>query len=674
MAIEISGTVSTSGDALPGVLVSNGEQVVVTDSDGSYLLEADPLYHSFVWVCTPAGMRAAGGCFYHRIPAGDGQVDFLLEAAPERSAPRFRFAQITDIHIIDDRKLCTHPEVLDEHLGALVADAAPAFVVASGDLSNHGSEVELAAFRDVIRRANARVFPLLGNHDGSEERRSEREDTACVRNHEGHFGPVCYSFDWGTCHLAFFADSDTLFSEEAQRRKLAWLFADLAAQPAGKPTVLVKHFHTDPALLERLSGDGVRLVLYGHWHASRVVRHGETLAAGTPTFCFGGIDSSPRGFRLVEVDGEALSVTLRASQAAALTPRDPEELDGMARRWSAEVPGGLHRAPPVFHNGRLYVSLRDEHDARRSGVLCLDAASGEPLWEGRTDSAVKNAPAVDGDTGVCVAVSVAGRLFTFDLETGHLRWQRDLAGFPERWFYARPVAADGTVYTASQWGAQALRLVDGRELWQTALDQRDWLSCYASPVLTGELLIALVQGRGLVALERRTGAEVWETEFRAAYQWGGPARVGSRLLTTGDCDSLLALDAGTGEKIWETELPEYASGVAVDAARLYAATPVGELRCHALEDGAPLWTFTSGADLLDVTPYRRGIHSLSAPPVLWRDALWLGGNDGVLYKLDPKSGNQLAQESFGAPLTAPPTPTADGLCISTWDGRLRCYA
>ena len=674
MPIHISGTVSAAGENLAGILVSNGEEVVATDQQGRYGLAAELDHHSFIWVCVPAGMRAKGS-FFRPLPAADTQIDFALEKAPERRATSFRFAQITDIHLVEETDLLTQADVLRHHLQSLVGQEAPAFIAASGDLTNRGFIGELASCREILRQAGAPLFPLFGNHDGGEERRSGRRDTAFIRHYEQHFGPVCYSFDWGCCHFVFFADMDPLFSAEAQRRKLAWLWADLEAQPAGKPTILVKHAHTDPALIEQLAGRGVKLILWGHWHSSKVFRLADVLSAATPSFCFGGIDTNPRGYRLIQVDGVDIAVEYRASQAANLRPQHPEKLDGMALRWMVDVGGDLHRCAPVFQAGKLFVGRRDEDGGQGGGVLCLDAATGQTVWKSRTDSSVKNAPAVDVQAGICLAASVAGELYAFELGSGRVRWQRELVGYPERWIYTQPLSAAGVGYTASQWGAQAHRLEDGGELWYTPLGERDWVPCYASPLLTDELLIALVQGRGLVALDRQRGTIVWEAEFRAGYQYGRPVCVGARLFTTGETDCLLALEAGTGEKIWEVEgLGEYASGLAADGERIYAATPVGELRCFSQADGALQWTFSSGPDLLDATPYRRGIHSLLAAPVLWGDKLWVGGNDGVLYVLEKDGGPPVEQAAFGAPLTAPPCPSAAGLCISTWDGRLLYYA
>ncbi len=78
MALQIGGTVrhQASGEGLGNVLISNGEHVVSTEGDGSYVLQAELGTHAFVWVSTPDGFRAADR--FYRVVSEAGGLDFNL--------------------------------------------------------------------------------------------------------------------------------------------------------------------------------------------------------------------------------------------------------------------------------------------------------------------------------------------------------------------------------------------------------------------------------------------------------------------------------------------------------------------------------------------------------------------------------------------------------------------
>ena len=113
----------------------------------------------------------------------------------------------------------------------------------------------------------------------------------------------------------------------------------------------------------------------------------------------------------------------------------------------------------------------------------------------------------------------------------------------------------------------------------------------------------------------------------------------------------------------------YPSGLAMGGERIFVTTPSGAVRCHDLQSGELRWTFQTGADLLDLTPYKRGISSILAAPVVSGGVVLVGANDGVLYALDENTGQLMGQNAFGTPLSAAPVVLEEGVCVGTWDER-----
>ena len=361
------------------------------------------------------------------------RVDFGLEAAPERAVRRFKLVQITDTHVVTEGEMLTSGEVLAEALQQLVQEADPDMIVASGDLTNRGELAELYRFREAIETVSTPMFPLFGGHDGNEERQGEvpQGGNTFTRHFEAVLGPSYYSFDWGGRHFAFYPNEQSFFSPEDQERKEVWFWEDLALQPADREIVVVVHTPPPISFLEALSRYNVRLVLHGHWHSSKVFSYKEMVVAATPSFCFGGIDTSPRGYRVARFGEEGAEVELCAHKPTGVSlPSEDTSVEvsldeiGLRLRWEQQLPGGLHRATPVHAGDRLLLSPRDEGYPARNGVCCLEVGSGDLVWHARTDATVKNSVAVDD--GICAAVSVTGRVHALEQASGRLLWYANL--------------------------------------------------------------------------------------------------------------------------------------------------------------------------------------------------------------------------------------------------------
>ncbi|MFH1567362.1 MAG: PQQ-binding-like beta-propeller repeat protein [Gemmatimonadota bacterium] len=670
---------AVSGLGLAGVAASNGETVTATGADGAFCLPADSAAGGFVWICTPTGWRARGDAYFQRLSPGrdpGAEVVFELVEAPERRRRNFRLAQVSDLHVVVDGDGLTPPAVLRQCLQDLEAESAPDLIVASGDLTNRGSRAELRALCQALAAASAPVFPLFAGHDGNEERhQAAAPGGTFTRNWEAEVGPTYYSFDWGGRHFVLCPMEEGFYSAADRARKRAWLEADLAHQPPGREIVVVLHTPPDAALLEQLGRRGASLLLHGHWHSSRSFRHAGVAVHGLPCLCFGGIDTWPRAYRTVEfTDGGGRTTSLKVLGLARLRPETPE-IDGFERVWEVRVPGGCHRAPAVATgDGRLLLSLLDEDLQGHAGVACLDAETGQARWHAPAAAAVKNRVAVDAASGRAVALAATGRLSAVDLQTGRVAWEANLPGYPERWLYTTPDTADGVVYAGGKAGYGAWTMDAGARVWYTPLESSDNWSCFAGARVAGDLLVILVQRRGLVALDRRSGAVRWECPLEVDYQWADPVVADGALISGGGSGELVGVGTADGQVQWRQGLgAPYPSGLAADEHRVYVSTPTGQVQGRERGDGSLAWTRATGPDLLDLTPYRRGIASILAAPVPLGDLVAAGANDGCLYLLEAATGQPRARAPFGAPLSAPVTRLADGFCAATLDGRLVRY-
>ena len=724
---------------LQGILVSTGDSIVLSDANGGYALPVDVGLDRCVFISTPAGYRPQERFYAHlsEEPLPES-VDFPLIPGPERARDEFRVAHISDTHVVvDDSGAVTQAE-LAQDLADLAATASPDFVVVTGDLTNMGTQPELESYQAAVASAPAPVFSVFGGHDGNVERRSSNADTPCTRNFEATLGPTYYSFDWGAYHFIVCATEEAYYSTRERSRKERWLWADLELRPAGRPAVLMMHTAPDAALLSAFRQRGGVLLLHGHWHSSRVFTEGSAVVASAPSACFGGIDTRPRGYRLVEFSPRGASTALHplsaapqaTSSTAAAGHAGPQAaptalqtgtsaLGGSDRRcgplgpdsavprevvgdqmyglsWKRKLAGPLHRAPPISHRDALLVSLHSESYPGEDGVVSLDLASGRERWRYGTGAAVKNnvaiVPRSDSTSSVeqagCAALTVTGELNLIDAASGAGVWRAALPGHPHRWVYSAPAAAGDLVFAGSKAGYGAYDVETGQQAWYAALESGDeWPSYIRPQIYKEDLAIVLVQRRGILALRMADGSIAWEQDVPVEYFCGSPALAGELLvvssaaplrgasLTGGKQGDLAVLEAATGQMVAHHRhaLPGYATGLAVRDNRIYAATAAGTVHCRDLRTCAQIWQYQSGPDLLDLTPYRRGIMSLLAAPTPVGEHVLVGGCDGWLHVLDGATGACTDRIFLGAPITAPPTRTPRGFCVATYDGTLYAY-
>jgi outer membrane protein assembly factor BamB len=262
------------------------------------------------------------------------------------------------------------------------------------------------------------------------------------------------------------------------------------------------------------------------------------------------------------------------------------------------------------------------------------------------------------------------------------------------------VVGGDTVYVGAKSGYAAYDLATGGQRWVTrftgtrdliADEVGDKWGSYASPVLCGDLLVAFVPRRALVAMNREYGRIVWERELQGTQDWwAAPVAVpdkrpeglcGDLLVSGGDDGKMILLKPDSGEALWHREVipgkpyaANYVTGLAVEGERVFAGTVDGQVLCCSLETGEILWRFQSGENLLDMAAHHRGISTVLAPPLVYRDRVIGCGVDGGLYTLDPASGQCVSRTQFDAPISAAPCILDDGLSVATWDGRLYRFA
>jgi outer membrane protein assembly factor BamB len=189
--------------------------------------------------------------------------------------------------------------------------------------------------------------------------------------------------------------------------------------------------------------------------------------------------------------------------------------------------------------------------------------------------------------------SLKRHLVCIDRTTGKLLWEKSVAAvLPEDSFrgmfaengYAThtPVSDGDNVFVFFGKSGVHAFTIDGKKLWSANVgsdrDQRGWGSA-SSPILYGDSVIvtAAIESRALVALDKKTGKEVWKTQANGfGSTWGTPVVVGEgdkSELVLGVPYEIWSLNPSNGKLRWYAEALQSSSmcsSVVTDGTALYA--------------------------------------------------------------------------------------------------------
>jgi len=237
---------------------------------------------------------------------------------------------------------------------------------------------------------------------------------------------------------------------------------------------------------------------------------------------------------------------------------DPRGGQGSNVLWKRPDLGG--RSTPVVLGGRLYTIVRDQPGTAQEGekVVCVDAATGEDIWEHRFNVYLSDVPdtrvgwscvAADPETGRVYVQGVSGYFACLAGDTGKVVWRRSLhEEFGVLSTYGGrtnvPVVFEDLCIVSAVvigWGdlrVPAHRFIafdkaTGEVVWisGTRLNPHD--TTYSTPtvaVVDGIYQMIFGSGDGAIwSLEPRTGRPIWKYEFSRRGLNVSPLVVGSRV-------------------------------------------------------------------------------------------------------------------------------------------------
>jgi len=344
-------------------------------------------------------------------------------------------------------------------------------------------------------------------------------------------------------------------------------------------------------------------------------------------------------------------------------------------KWRVEISGGY--SGPTVADGRVYVTDRITDPVQQERVLCFNAESGEPLWTRAYDCDYSRVgyeagprASVSIDEGRAYALGTMGHLLCLDAASGDVVWQLDL----NEKYKLR--------YDSAWWGVSASPLVDGdllilqvggeKDSAVVAFDKRtgeerwralDELASYSAPIVieqAGRRVLVCWTGGSIAGLDPATGDVFWRVEFlprRMVLAVASPVVEGQNLFATGFYDGSMLLRLGqdepTAEQVYhrrgrsETDTDALHSIISTPLmidGYVYGVDSYGELRCLEAETGDRVWE--SG----DAVPGGRWstIHFVRNGENVW---MFNERGELIIARLSPQGYEELSRAKLIEPTT-----------------------
>ena len=356
---KVYGIVSCEGKGVPGVQVSDGYNIVVTDKDGVYQLPSQKA-NGYVFITIPSGYEVGSAGilpqffqYTRQAAATPERIDFSIYEAGDQTDHTMLF--FGDMHLAggkqnDRTQFARFTTDVREYLSANPSKKIYGFTL--GDMTwdlywyskNYCFDQYLA---DINVIKGMQIFQCIGNHDHDMNATMDW-DTALRYKHD--LGPNYYSFNIGKVHYisldniqctnsqASTTNGDyRTYLEKVSPEGISWLKKDLSYVDKATPVVVAMHaplynqegkliLENASELVSCFSGfSDVRFVT-GHshkiWNIDNGTIHENNSGAVCGAWWWAGYyfatlnvaqDGAPAGYRIMEVRGKTMNSTFKAT-------------------------------------------------------------------------------------------------------------------------------------------------------------------------------------------------------------------------------------------------------------------------------------------------------------------------------------------------------------------------
>lgn len=613
-------------------------------------------------------LARVGGIVLPFVPSSRLAVPFFWCAAwltttlcaPVRAD--FSFAHVTDIHVGATDTSGSNAAKDIALFGEISAqNPRPAFVMATGDICETGTDAEYAVAGRVAKTLTVPYYAAPGNHDVRWNPRGKEGYT------RGTGQPLYRSWNYENVHFVLL-DSTVLLQHwgHFDKAELDWLAEDLRKTGDRRPVVIGFHHwvyrpgtvqvDNQAEFLRVISPYNIRLLLIGHGHSDL-----KWNVNGIPAVMAKGLYQG--SYHVVRVGRDKLTVYRRTEENHALTEILTEPLKKPAvpardvRVSVAAGNGVIHVARGTFPAGTTATFRVDEGNDQPLAVQATPAATTLDTKDGAQKQATptNTTPAdtgdwegtfmldrpVPGEHRVIVTLTTPeGRAYPTEVSinltgggsVGQL-WHTNIGGGVQ----GKLVRGPEGVYVPSMGGALVcLDGQTGKENWRAKANG----AVFSTPLVADGTVYFGSADHFVYAVDAKTGKEKWKRETQGAV-FGGAAKAGNVVCIASTDRTIYGLDAQNGSVLWQTAGEGmFQSQAATDGTRFFVGGWDNQFRCLNAQTGKEEWKQTFGRN-----PKTGAVSFYYAPaigsPTVDNGRVYVTSNDGILHALDTATGNVL---------------------------------
>lgn len=599
---------------------------------------------------------------------------FLLFLLPlNLFSQTFKFAQVTDTHVGG----ATGADDLRRTVLDLNQQQGIDFVILSGDVTEFGSDEELALAKQILDSLNLPLYVIPGNHDSN-------WSESGANSFRKVFGSETFFFEHKGVEFIGTTSGPNMRMSPGQipRENLVWMDSIFKAHPdQQKPLIAINHYPLDSSLnnwyenINRLKTKNVQLALCGHGHINKLydwegipgVMARSNLRAKDEVGGYNIVSITPDSVffqvrkPLFITEDHWLKLPLqRVSESSSQGVKRPNYAMNSSSSakaiWEFEDHGDIG-AGISSDNKRMFT-------ANTVGeVYALDLKTGKKLWSFKTGGKVYSTPAVH--KGVVVVGSSDHYIYGLDAKSGKELWKLEA----QKAVLGSPAVKDGKAFIGASDGVfRSIDVKSGKLLWTF-----DAVEGYVStlPTLADNKVIFGSWKNGFYALDQKTGELVWKWDnghtnrmFSAAACY--PVVEKNKVFIVAPDRFMTAIDLQTGKTLWREKKDEYrvreSMGISKDRKLVLAKTMDGELI------GVPVV-----AEKMDVSwkaelklPYEL------APTAIYSNSkhIFVPSDKGLLSAVEPKTGKTVWQYKISNAMINPPLVFKDRVVVSSMDGKI----
>lgn len=562
-----------------------------------------------------------------------------------------RIALLSDIHVTPGNENETRLRQAVDEINAGSFDA----VVVNGDLTNEGSDEQLANVKAILDGFNIPAYILPGNHENNWSQ-SATKTFVDLWGNDRFFGRVDSLVIVGINCGPFMKMGDGHIKQE----DIHWLRATLTDSVLpGQRVISFNHY----PLLDDLDNYADYMAVLedfpvighinGHYHTWRAYNAGgEGSGSDLPAVMTRALDmrNGNYGYAIVEVDPRWVHIyekklgeepTARFAFAAKPSHKPLKRQEAPA----IEAPEGYRVEKVWTDSASVFTRLGFDNDRIYFGnslgqARAVNKADGTLAWSVPTGASLFSRPVGLGNGRV--AVPAHDGILILDAATGALRKKQTEADGP---YVADGVlTADGKAYIQGGYKRiERRRPSDGRMVW---VYDSLFNYCQAAPAIDGNDLVFGAWDTNLRCINLADGKLKWVWNNGKTANMLGPGNVvpvisGQRVYIVAPDRFMTAIDRATGATLWRDNSHRYREslGVSADGTRVYAKTMDGEL--VAIDATAP--------DFRELWTVDMGLGYEHAPCIVaeHNGVVYAGSRRGILTMVDPIGRTVIASLPLG---------------------------